>query len=114
MSPKVFNFMAFVYICSVIISLIIDGSQFGMREGTVLGDLTAFSALKVGGLVGFATGTTLFFRGLFRILTWDYAFYVGAWQILRWVYIGVFNGAIIWGLTSTFAPVIANFTRIFR
>lgn len=114
MSPKTFNFLIFVYICSIIIGLVVEGSQFGMREGTVLGDLAGFSTLKVGGLVGFATGTTLFFRGLFRILAWDYAFYVGSWEILRWVYLCVFNGGVVWGLTSTFAPVIANFTRIFR
>ena len=109
---KMFSFMAFVWILSTLICLIVEGSWFGGPERTVINDLSAFTTLKIGGLVPIPAPNLFFFRGVFRMLLWDYSFYTGMFEIVRWILLVVFTGSVVWGVLEKFAPVFANFLRI--
>jgi len=109
---KMFSYLAFVWVLSTLICLVVEGSWFGSAERTVINDLSAFTSLKIGGLVPIPAPNLFFFRGLFRILLWDYSFYTGMFEIVRWIWMVVFTGAVVWGLAEKFAPVFANFLRI--
>ena len=114
MSTKFMNFLAMVWFLSVLISLIVEGSMMGTVENRVINDLSIISSIKVGGLVPIPTFNIYFFRGVYRLLTFDYAFYVGSWQVVRWFWMCILSPGAVWGIGQTFAPVFANFLRIFR
>lgn len=109
---KMFSFLAFVWIASILICLIVEGSWFGSTENTIINDLSAFTTLKIGGLVPIPAPNLFFFRGLFRMLLWDYSFYTGDYEIVRYIMLTVFTGSVVWGLAEKFAPVFANFLRV--
>ena len=112
MSTKFFSFLAFVWITSVIICLIVEGTWIGSTEQTIINDLSAFTTLKIGGMVPIPAPNLYFFRGVFRLLTWDYSFYTGGYEFVRYFWLVIFSGAAVWGIGSVFAPVFANFLRI--
>lgn len=109
---KMFNFMAFTWVMSTLICLVIEGSWIGSTEQTVINDLSAITSLNIGGLVPIPAPSLYFFRGLVRIFLWDYSFYTGDFEIFRYIFLVVFTGAAIWGIAEKFAPVFANFLRI--
>lgn len=109
--PKMFSFLAFVWITSTMICLIIEGSWFGATENTVINDLSIMNTFKIGGLAPLPVPSLYFFRGIFRILLWDYSFYTGDLAFLRYIWLVVFSGAAVWGITKQFVPVIANFLK---
>ena len=114
MTTKFFNFLAMAWFFSILICLVLEGSSFAARETSVLNDLLPFSALKVGGLVAIPAASINFFRGMFRILTFDYSFYEDGYVVLRYFWVVILSPGAIWGITSTFAPVFANLLRIYR
>lgn len=99
---------------SILICLIIEGSYFGSYENTIINDLSLFTTLKVGGLVPIPAFNIYFFRGVYRILLWDYSFYSGGFVIFRYFWMVTLSPGAIWGVSQVFAPVFANFMRIFR
>jgi len=109
---KMFSFMAFVWIMSTMICLVIEGSWFGGPERTVINDLSAITSINIGGLVPIPAPSLFFFRGVFRMLLWDYSFYTGMFEMVRWIWLVVFTGGAVWGVMEKFAPVFANFLRI--
>ena len=109
---KMFSYMAFVWILSTMICLVIEGSWFGGSERTVINDLSAITSINIGGLVPIPAPSLFFFRGVFRMLLWDYSFYTGMFEIVRWIWMIVFTGGAVWGVMEKFAPVFANFLRI--
>lgn len=111
MSPKFFAFLAWVWISSTIICLIIEGTWIGSAENTIINDLTAFGAFKIGGIASIPVPNLLFFRGVFRILLWDFSFYTGAFEVIRYIWLVVFTGSAIYGLSREFVPVVANFLK---
>jgi len=113
MSTKFMNFLAMTWFLSVLICLVIEGSYIGSTENTVINDLSLFTTMKVGGLVPIPAPNIFFFRGVFRLLTWDYSFYEGGYAILRYFWMATLSPGAVWGIGSVFAPVFANLLRLF-
>lgn len=109
---KMFGFMAFNWIMSTLICLVVEGSWIGSTEQTVINDLSAFTSLNIGGLVPIPAPSLYFFRGVLRMFLWDYSFYTGDFELFRYIWLVVFTGAAVWGIGVKFAPVFANFLRI--
>lgn len=109
---KYLNFLGFVWICSTLICLVIEGSWVGSTEATVVNDLSAFGALKIGGLIPIPAPNLYFFRGVFRVLLFDYSFYTGSFEIVRYIYLTIFTSSAIYLIGRDFASVFANFLRI--
>jgi len=109
---KMLSFLIFAWVSSTVICLIVEGSWIGSAENTVINDLAAFTTLKIGGLATLPVPNLHFFRGIFRILLWDYSFYTGDFALFRYLWLGVFGGTAVYCFIRDFAPVIANFLRI--
>ena len=112
MTPKFFAFLAWSWFASTVICLITEGTWIGTAENTVINDLSAFTTLKIGGLVPIPAPNIFFFRGVFRVLLWDYSFYTGDFEAIRYIFLAVFSGAAVYGIGRDFAPIFANFLRI--
>src|SRR3990167_5218338 len=108
------SFLTMVWFLSVLISLVIEGSFISASENRVINDLVLMGSLKIGGLIPIPSFNLYFFRGVVRILTWDYSFYTGGWEIIRYFWLITLTPGAIWGISQVFAPVFANFLRIFR
>lgn len=112
MTTKFMNFLAMTWFLSVLISLVIEGSYIGAPENTVINDLSFLTSLKIGGLVTIPAPNIYFFRGVFRLLTWDYSFYEGGYSIFRYFWMVTLSPGAVWGIGSVFAPVFANLLRL--
>ena len=112
MTTKFMNFLAMTWFLSVLICLVIEGSYIGTAEGSIINDLSLFISLEIGGLVPIPTFNIFFFRGVYRLLIWDYSFYEGGYGILRYFWMVILSPGAVWGIGSVFAPVFANLLRI--
>lgn len=123
MGGKMFSFLAFVWITSTLICLVIEGSWFSTTATgasgssipgpiTIINDLSAFSSQRVGGIVPMLSAGLQFFRGLFRMLIWDYSFYSGNFVLFRYIGLIVLTGPAIYSMARDYVPVVANFLRI--
>lgn len=109
---RTLSFMAFTWLMSTLICLVVEGSWVGTAEQTIINDLSAFTVLKIGGMVPIPAPNLYFFRGIFRLLLWDYSFYTGDFEIVRYIWLVVFTGAAVFELFKNSAAVFANFLRI--
>ena len=115
MTTKFMNFMTMAWFISVLICCVIEGSMMSSHETTVVNDLIRpLTIIKVGGLVPIPAPNLYFFRGLYHVMTWNYSFYEGSYSIIRWFWAVALTPGMIWGVAQVFAPVFANFLRIFR
>lgn len=113
MSTKGLAFYTTAWVFSIMICLILEGTWFGAHNTrTVINDLIPITTLNVGGVVPIPAFNIYFFRGIIRVLLFDYSFYTGAFEFLRWVWVVIFTPAAVWGIGSTFASVFANFLRV--
>lgn len=106
------NFLAMTWFLSVLICLVIEGSYLGATENTVINDLSVLTTLNIGGLITIPAPNIFFFRGVLRLLTWDYSFYEGGYSIIRYFWMVTLSPGAVWGIGSVFAPVFANMLRI--
>lgn len=112
MTTKIMSFLTMTWFLSTVICIILEGTYLGAHDTrTVIDDLSLFTTLKIGGLVPIPAPNIYFFRGVFRLLTWDYSFYEGGYAIIRYFWMVTLSPGIIWAIGSTFAPVFANFLR---
>ncbi len=115
MTTKYLNFFTMAWFISTLICMVLEGSFFSSSELSIVNDLSnPITSLKVAGLIPIPAFNLYFFRGLYRILVWNYSFYTGGWEILRWFWLVTLSPGVIWGVGSTFAPIFANMLRIFR
>jgi len=112
MSTKFMNFLAMTWFLSVLICLAMEGSYFGTNEASVIHDLRFMIQIKLGNIITIPAPNLNFFRGVFRLLTWDYSFYQGGFAILRYFWIATLTSGAVWGIGSVFAPIFANLLRI--
>ena len=112
MSTKFMNFLAMTWFLSVLICVVIEGSYLGATENTVINDLSVLTTLNIGGLITIPAPNIFFFRGVLRLLTWDYSFYEGGYSIIRYFWMVTLSPGAVWGIGSVFAPVFANMLRI--
>jgi len=113
MTTKFMNFLAMSWFLSILICLVLEGSYLGAAENTVINDLSLFTTLKIGGLVPIPAPNIYFFRGVFRLLTWDYSFYSDGYEVIRYFWMCTLSPGAVWGIGSVFVPVFANFLRLF-
>jgi len=114
MTTKFMNFLAMSWFISVLICLVIEGSYFGPTDNRISNDLSLMTTINIGSLVPIPDPNIYFFRGVFRLLTWDYSFYEGGFEIARYFWMAILTPGAVWGIGSVFAPVFANFLRLFR
>ena len=114
MSPKYIQFFAASFFFSIIICMVLEGTYFTAAENSVMNDLSILTTIKVGGLVPIPAFNIYFFRGIYRILVFDYSFYEGGFAILRYFWVITLSAGAVWGIAQVFAPVFANLLRIFR
>lgn len=113
MTTKFVNFLAMSWFISILICLVIEGSNFGTSETSVIRDLSFMGQpISVGGLFSIPTFNLNFFTGIYRILTWDYSFYYGGYSIIRYFWLATLSTGAVWGIGSTLAPIFANFFRL--
>jgi len=98
--------------------MILEGVYLGSAHGatlrrTILDDLSLFTTMKVGGLVPIPAFNIYFFRGVWRLFSWDYSFFENL-EIVRYFWMVILTPGAVWGIGSVFAPVFANLLRIFR
>ena len=113
MSTKFMNFLCMCWFISILICIVIEGSYFGATENRVINDLSLFTSQRVGGLFPVPMINVYFFRGVFRLLTWDYSFYYEGYEVLRWMWMCILSPGAVWGLIQVFTPIIAQIIRIF-
>ncbi len=113
LSLKYLNFLTMSWFLSTLLCLVIEGSQIGTEDTRVINDLMLFTTLKIGGIVPIPAFNIYFFRGVFRVLTFDYNFYQGGYWVFRCFWAVTLTPGAIWGIGSVFAPVFANFLHIF-
>jgi len=94
--------------------MVLEGSYFSVYENSVINDLSVMTTIKVGGLVPIPAFNLYFFRGIYRVLVFDYSFYEGGFAILRYFWMATLSAGAVWGIAQVFAPVFANLVRIFR
>ena len=114
MSTKFMNFLTMSWFISLLICLILQGTYFSTADNNVINDLSIMTTLKVGGLIPIPAFNLYFFRGIFRILVWDYSFYEGGYAVIRYFWLVVLSPGAVWGISQVFALVFANLMRIFR
>lgn len=112
MNVKYLNFLTMAWFISVLICLVLEGTMISSDENRVVNDLFLFTSLKVGGLVPIPAFNIYFFRGVFRVLTFDYSFYTGGYELMRYFWLVTLTPGALWGIGSTFASVFANFLRL--
>jgi len=111
---KWINFLSMAWFFSILICLLLEGSQWGSVENGVLNDLALFTNLKLGGLIGIPAAALNFTRGVFRTMTFDYSFYTGGYVLLRAFWLLAFIPGTIWAFHTQMSSIFANFLRIFR
>ncbi len=107
------HFLSFVWLASTVMCLILEGSWIGTAELSVINDLSIMTTLKIGNALVIPAPNLLFFRGVVRLLIWDYSFYSGGYAIFRVLWIATLSPALIWDITQVMAPIFANFLRLF-
>jgi hypothetical protein len=107
MTPKFIAFLAFIWVISTIMCLVIQGSFFSGTEVNVVNQLTGYNTLELGGLWGVPRLAIGFFTtGFPKLITWDYSFLTGSYAIIRVIMIAVFGAAAVWGLVTIFVPIL--------
>lgn len=113
-SGKGLSFVAFTWVMSTILCLVLEGSWLGTTENTVINDLTAFNFQSVANIATMPVSALYFFRGIFRMLLWDYSFYTGDYTFLRYLWLAVFNSPIVYMFSRDFVHVTANVLSFLR
>lgn len=115
MSTKFVNFLAMSWFISVLICLVIEGSYFGADETSIINDLSFLGPpISVGGLFSIPTFNLNFFRGIYRLLTWDYSFYYGGYAVIRYFWMAILSTGAVWGIGSALALLFTNFFKLGR
>ena len=116
MSMKQFQFLAWSWFCSTLICVIMEGTGtlggHGMR--TVINDLSPITWFNIGNLLTVPVFNFTFFRGVERLLTWDYSFYTGYYQFIRYFWMTLFSGAAVWGIATNFTYLYGQVINLFR
>ena len=108
------NFLCMAWFFSVVICLVMEGTYFSAADNSVINDLSVITMIKVGGIVPIPAFNLYFFRGLYRLLVWDYSFYEGGYAVIRYFWMVTLSPGAVWGISQVFAPVFANMLRLFR
>ena len=108
MTPKLLSFYTTAWFLSVCICMILEGSYLGTYHNSILDDLALFSWQNVWGLFSVPIINLGFFRGIYRILLWDYSFYQGSYTFVRYFWTAVLSPGAVWGIGSVLAPVVAS------
>ncbi len=114
MNPKVMNFYTTVWFFSVVICMILEGSYLGSYQGSVLDDLMLFQRYNPWGLITLYLPNINFFRGIYRLLAWDYSFYSGGYAIIRYFWMAVLMPGMAWGFYQVMLPIGASLLSVLK
>ncbi len=114
MSTKLVNFLTTIWFASAFICVILEGSFFGTREGSIIQNLSLFSWYNIGNLFSIPVLNLNFFQGLLQLLTWDYSFYTGWYTILRWFWTAVLSPGAVWGIIQLSIYLYGQLISLFR
>ena len=116
MSTKFFQWLAWSWFGSMLICIIMEGVGVagGHHVRTVINDLSPITWFQIGNLLTVPVFNLTFFRGVYRLLTWDYSFYTGYYQIIRFFWMAIFSGAAAWGIASNFTYLYGQIASLFR
>ncbi len=116
MSVNQFRWLCWAYFGSMLISIILEGAGVagGHHLRTVINDLSPITWFQIGNLLTVPVFNLTFFRGVYRLLTWDYNFYTGFYQIFRYLWLMVFSGAAAWGIATNFTYLYGQIASLFR
>jgi hypothetical protein len=121
MNTKFFQFLAWCWFGSMLICIIMEGAGTTYITGiagthqvrSVINDLSPFTLYSIGSL-SIPVFNPTFFRGVFRLLTWDYSFYTGYYQIIRFFWMAIFSGSAAWGIATNFIQLYSLIASLFR
>ena len=116
MSTKFFQFLTWPWFGSMLISIIMEGSGVMGGHGVrmVINDLSPITWFNIGNLLTAPVFNFTFFRGVYRLLTWDYSFYTGFYQFLRFFWMAIFSGSAAWGIATNFTYFYGQILNLFR
>ena len=108
---RTYEGLALMWIISTLICLALEGGYFGETHNvnSVVNDLTVLKSINVGNLLSIATGGLTFFRGIARIVLFDYSFYTGSWAYIRVVYVVVLGGGMVMEVVRSLQYVYGSF-----
>lgn len=112
LSGKYMNFLAMAWFISTVICLTLEGSFFGATENSIINDLSIITTINIADTVTIPCFNLMFFRGVIRLLMWDYSFYEGGWFVVRIFWMVVLSSGAVWGIGSAMVSVFANFLRV--
>lgn len=107
MTPKLMSFYTTVWFLSACICMILEGSYLGTYQNSAMNDLMQFSA-GVWWIVPYFIPSVNFFRGIYRLLIWDYSFYQGGYTFLRYFWAIILTPGAVWGIGTAIAPILAT------
>jgi hypothetical protein len=107
MTPKFIAYLAWVWVISTIMCLVIQGTFFSTTETNIINQLVGYNSLELGGLWGIPRlGIGFLTTGFPKLIAWDYSFLTGSYTIIRIIMIAVFSTAAVWGLISIFVSIL--------
>lgn len=108
------NFYTTVWFFSVCICLILEGSQLGTYQQAMLNDLSVFTWWNIYGIFSVPMLNLYFFRGVYRLIIWDYSFYQGGYSFLRYFWAITLSPGMVWGIYQLFAPIASGVLSAIR
>lgn len=113
MRPHFVMFLSWCWVGGTFICLLMEGSQFGSAEMTILNALTGYSTVQAAGawaIPKLAIG--FFITGIPHLLMWNYSFLEGGAGIIKVFLIAVFSTGLVYVLgTMAFQTLSSLFAR---
>lgn len=106
---KWMGFLAVNWFASTLICLILEGAFFGTSQNSVINDLSVITSINVGDILGLATSSLTFFRGIVRVFVCDYSFYVGMWKVFQYFWIIALAPEMIYDIIKSLSQIYAGF-----
>ena len=94
------NFLAFSWLISTLICLIIEGAFFGSAQTGILAGLSVFNHYDFAGIITVPVINFDFWQSIVRLLTWDYSFYQGGYSILRLFFVASLTPGAVWAIVQ--------------
>jgi len=105
-------FFCWVFLGGSLLGAIIEESYLGGGEQSVLNQIAFWQVIQEEqswGVWEVAGIPYQFFKGMFNMITWNFAFIQGTdWEIYKWFILGPFITAFVYGMIMT---LVGIFTR---
>lgn len=110
MSEKWVMFFMLILLVGNLLCLAADGDWLGSTDSTQMNQLTGHSVTDSGG-IPVLTQLVGFFKGFWKMVSWDFSFFQGALEIIRW-FLFILTVGVIYSAGREFRSTITSiFTR---